>query len=173
MIETERVVLRKFTLSDVDDAWAMNRNAEVRKYLIGEGEPSRDQVRRLIEQNTLRDYEKYGYGRLAIIHKADNRFIGFTGLKYLPDMDEVDVGYRLHRDYWGLGLATEATRPTVDFGFIELNLERIIAMAHPDNSASIRVMEKLGLTPWKSVVEDGFNVVCYRLERAEFMKWNS
>ena len=164
MIETERVLLRKFTLDDVDDAWEMNRDPEVRKYLLGEGEPTRDQVRKLIEQNTLGDYEKYGYGRLAVIHKADNRFIGFTGLKYMPDLDEVDVGYRLCRDYWNQGLATEATRPTIEYGFRELNLDRIIAMALPGNKASIRVMQKLGLTFWKNVIEEGVEAVCYKIE---------
>ena len=168
MIETERLWLRRFTLDDVDDACEMNSDPDVRKYILGEGKPSRDRVRELIEKNTLADYEKYGYGRLAIVHKADNRFIGFTGLKYLDDMQEVDVGYRLVREYWGRGLATEATRPTVAYGFNELKLDRVIAMALPDNKGSIRVMEKLGLMFWKEIEEEGHRVVCYKLELADF-----
>ena len=165
MMETERLILRRFTLNDVDAAWEMNRDPEVRKYILGEGEPSREHVRQLIEQNTLADYEKHGYGRLAIVHKADNRFIGFTGLKFLEDMQEVDVGYRLMPAWWGQGLATEATRPTVDYGFQELGLRRVIAMALPQNLASIRVMEQLGLGYWKEIVEDNHPVVVYKLER--------
>jgi RimJ/RimL family protein N-acetyltransferase len=168
MIETERLWLRRFTLDDVDDSWEMNRQPEVRRYLPGEGGPSRQQVRRLIEENTLADYQKYGFGRLAIIHKADQRFIGFTGLKYLPDMDEVDVGYRLRREYWGRGLATEATRPAIAWGFQRLQLPRVIAMAMVGNKASIRVMQKLGMSYWKQIEEAGHAVVCYKLERQDF-----
>lgn len=170
MLETERTILRRFTLDDVDDAWQMNRNPEVSRYIPGEGSPDRDQVRRLIEENTLADYEKHGYGRLAIIYKPDNAFIGFTGLKYLEDMQEVDVGYRLRREYWGRGLATEATRPTIAWGFRTLGLERIIAMALKENEASINVMRKLGLTFWKDLVEEGQAAVCYRIERETWLQ---
>ena len=170
MIETERLILRRFTLDDVNAAWEMNRDPEVTKFILGEGPPSRERVRELIEKNTLADYEKYGYGRMAIVHKADNCFIGFTGLKYLDDMQEVDVGYRLIRKYWGRGLATEATRPTVDIGFNDLKLDRVIAMALPDNAASVRVMQKLGMTFWKEIEEDGHPVVVYKLERDEWAR---
>jgi len=101
---------------------------------------------------------------LAIIYKPDNRFIGFTGLKYLDDLDEVDVGYRLVREYWGRGLATEATRPTIDYGFEKLGLKRIIAAALPENVGSIRVMEKLGMHFEKKLIYDGHETVFYVIE---------
>ena len=164
MIETERTLLRRFTLDDVEDGYQMNRDPEVRKYIVGEGETTRENVRMLIKNNTLADYEKYGFGRLAIIHKQDNRFIGFTGLKYLDDLDEVDVGYRLIREYWGQGLATEATRPTIEYGFETLGLKRIVAMALPENKGSIRVMEKLGMKFEKIITIDGYEAVKYVID---------
>ena len=66
MIETDRLILRRITLDDVDAAWEMNSDPEVTRYIIGEGKPSRERVRELIEKNTLADYEKYGYGRSTI-----------------------------------------------------------------------------------------------------------
>jgi len=167
--ETPRLWLRKFTLEDAEAAYQMNRDPEVTRYIVGEGKVTLEQTRQLIQHNTLADYAKYGYGRLAIVHKADHRFIGFTGLKFLEDLQEVDVGYRLHRDYWGMGLATEATRPTIDFGFNQLELNRIIALALPDNRASIRVMEKMGMQFEKTITEEGQEAVQYVLRRE---KWS-
>ena len=71
--------------------------------------------------------------------------IGFAGLKYLDEMDEVDIGYRFLTKYWGAGLASEAARAVLDFGFRNLHLEEIIGLAVPDNAASIRILEKLGM----------------------------
>ena len=164
-IETPRLLLRPFTLDDIDASIELNSDPKVMQYIVGEGEPTRENVRSLIEDRTLLDYEKYGYGRHAIVHKADNRMIGFTGLKYLDDLKEVDVGYRLHSDYWRQGLAYEATQPTVDWGFNELGLKRIVAGALPGNAASIALMKKLGMHFEKTFLEEGHEMVMYAIEK--------
>ena len=93
----------------------------------------------------IADYRKHGFGRGACILKSTGQQIGFAGLKYLEELDEVDVAYRLLPAFWGQGLATEAALASVRYGFAKLGLKRIIGLAMPENVASIRVLEKAGL----------------------------
>ena len=113
----------------------------------------------------MADYKKYGYGRWAVVFKPENKFIGFSGLKYIPELNEVEVGFRFIRTYWGMGIATEAADPVVKYGFNKLKLNRIIGLVIPKNKASIRVLEKIGLNFEKEIIEDGEKVRCYVLEK--------
>ena len=124
-IETERLLLRPFTLDDVEASYQMNSDPEVTRYTNDGGVKTREQIRHLIKDHVLSDYQKHGFGRFAVVLKEENRFIGFSGLKYLPDLDEVDIGYRFLRAYWGQGFATESARVSMKFGFEELNLEEL------------------------------------------------
>src|SRR5205823_10738173 len=76
--------------------------------------------------------------------KPTGEVIGFAGLKYLDDVNEVDLGYRFFKEHWGKGLATEASKPVVAYGFEVLRLHRIVGIADIENKASIRVLEKVG-----------------------------
>lgn len=107
----------------------------------------------------INNYKKYGYGRWATFLKKDMTFIGWAGLAYLPEFDEVDLGYRFLPEYWGKGLATEASEAILRYGFHQLKLKRIIAIAMKENKASVRIMEKVGmvfdkLAPYESGGED-------------------
>jgi len=133
----------------------MNLDAEVSKYTTGDGGVvSKKEIERRIVENVFGDYEKYGFGRLAVELKGENKFIGFTGLKYLGDMNEVDLGYRFMQEYWGQGIATESARACVNLAFNRLGLERIIAMVLPENTGSIRVLNKLNFKFEKEIIED-------------------
>ncbi len=114
-----------------------------------------DEAIHIIQNTNLKDFEKYGYGRFAVIHKADQKLIGFSGLKYLPELDETDVGYRFLPEYWGKGFATESARASIQFGFDTLKLKRIIGVAMKDNLASINVLLKCGLSYYKTAEYDG------------------
>ncbi len=96
-------------------------------------------------QTRINDYKKYGYGRWAAFLKNEMQFVGWAGLAYLPEFDEIDLGYRFLPEYWGLGIATEASRAILNYGFDSLKLRRIVAIAIKENKASIRVMEKVGM----------------------------
>ncbi len=91
------------------------------------------------------DFEKYGFGRWACVLKGEKKVIGFAGLKFLPEREEIDLGYRFLPEHWGKGLATEASQASIDFGFNILKLKRIIGLVLPKNKASIRVLEKVGM----------------------------
>ena len=161
MIETERLILRKFTLEDAEQSFKMATDPAVMKYIVGERYTSVDQVREMIKKNVFGDYEKYGFGRMAITLKPANELIGFSGLKYNDDFEEVDIGYRLMKKYWGQGIATEASRPFMDIGFRELKLKRIVALAFEENTGSIKVMNKLGMHFEKYMNVEGHEFVCY------------
>lgn len=144
MIETERLLLRKITMDDKEDMFQLHTNAAVQKYT---GEPlveSMEEMEQAI-QTRIKDYEKYGYGRWATFLKNEMQFVGWAGLAYLPEFDEIDLGYRLSPKYWGMGFATEASHAILTYGFDALELSRIIAIAMKENKASIRVMEKVGM----------------------------
>ena len=73
----------------------------------------------------------------------DGTYLGWCGLKYFPEQEEVDLGYRLKKKFWGQGYATEASRACLDYGFHQLGLGRIIAKVMPENLASLKVVQKL------------------------------
>ncbi len=146
IIETERLLIRPFTVEDIEPSYTMNLDAEVSKYTGDGGIVSKKEIERRIVENVLADYTKHGFGRLAVEVKGENKFIGFTGLKYLEDMDEVDLGYRFMKEYWGRGIATESGKACVNFGFEELGLKKIIAMVLPKNTGSINVLKIYNLS---------------------------
>ena len=144
VIETERLFLREISLDDKEDMFRLNSDPRVLKYT---GEPavrSVEEMEKAIARRSI-EYKECGYGRWATILKDGKRFVGWAGLLYLPEFDETDLGYRFLPEYWGLGIATEASRAILDYGFRVLKLERIVAIAMKEHKASIRVMEKAGM----------------------------
>ena len=144
IIETERLLLREITPDDKEEMFRLHSNPEVQKYT---GEPPFESLEEMEEAIRARtnNYKKYGYGRWATFLKDGIQFVGWAGLAYLPELNEIDLGYRFLPEYWGLGIATEASEAILEYGFNVLGLERIIAIAMKENKASIRVMEKVGM----------------------------
>ena len=93
--------------------------------------------------------------------KGEETIFGFCGLKYLDELKAVDVGFRFLPQYWGKGFATEACQASVQFGFEVLGLRHIIAMVLPENLASIRVLEKVGMKPEGEILYEGLNPLRY------------
>ncbi|MEY8021640.1 GNAT family N-acetyltransferase [Muriicola sp. SD30] len=144
IIESERLLLREITLDDTEEMLRLYSDPEVQKFT---GEPvvtSMEEMKKAIELR-IKNYKKYGYGRWATVLKSGKQFVGWAGLAYLPEFDEVDLGYRFLPEFWGSGLATEASRAILNYGFDVLKLDKIVAIAMKENKASIRVMEKVGM----------------------------
>ena len=144
LIETERLLLRNITLHDKEEMFKLHTDPSVQKYT---GEPlveSMEEMEQIIRAR-INNYKKYGYGRWATFLKNGMQFVGWAGLDYLPEFDEIDLGYRFFPKYWGSGIATEVSHAILKYGFDELNLNRIIAIAMKENKASTRVMEKVGM----------------------------
>ena len=155
IIETSRLILREFRKDDFESVYEFNSNADVHKYTGDEITNTLEKAREIIEQVWLKDYDTFGYGRWAVVYKPDNKIIGFAGLKYLPEINETDIGYRFLPEYWGIGIASEVSKEIIKYGFEQLNLERIIGIAMPENIGSWKVLEKIGLTLYKTDAYDG------------------
>ena len=164
-IETERTILRNLTIDDAEDFYALNLDKEVLKYT---GDQPFENIQASNVFLTKYDqYEKYGVGRFAVIEKATSKFIGWCGLKYNPDNDEYDIGFRFYRDYWKKGFATETARRCLDYGFKELGIQRIVGRAMKENIFSIKVLEKNGMT-FKEIFDfDGHEGVIYELTNGQ------
>jgi ribosomal-protein-alanine N-acetyltransferase len=160
---TRRLEHRAFTLEDSEAFFALNSHPEVMRLT---GEPPLehlDDARAAIA--SYPDFDQVGYGRWACVLKDSQTVIGFCGLKHLPEFDEVDVGYRFLPQYWGQGFATEACSASVAFGFDVLKLQRIVGFVLPDNSASIRVLEKVGMLRDGEVIYDGQKALRFAIGR--------
>jgi len=144
-LESERLLIRPFQLGDEVAMYELNSNPIVQKYTGDTIIHSVEEAKKLLINVVFEDYKKHGYGRLAVIYKPDNKLIGFTGIKYLPEAGgESDLGYRFLPEYWGKGIATESSKMSLKFGFEKLKLKKIIGFTEIENSASTNVLLKMG-----------------------------
>jgi RimJ/RimL family protein N-acetyltransferase len=144
-IETERLLLRPFTLDDAVAWLPLISLPDIIRHTGDTPAQSVEEARELLRTRPLRDYAVFGYGRLAVIEKASGRLVGFCGFKYVAELGEVDIGYRFLPDCWGKGYATESGRAMMERGRPVHKIHRVVGTVHPDNPASGRVLEKLGL----------------------------
>ena len=147
--ETERLILREFLSTDVEDLFKMDSNPEVHRYLGNKPLQTIAEAEKII-QFVLQQYADYGIGRWAAVEKATGNFIGWSGLKFITEEENnhihfYDVGYRLSPEFWGRGYATESAKAAIQYGFMQMNLKEIIGTAHVDNVKSRRALEKCGL----------------------------
>ncbi len=167
MIETERLLLRRWREGDFGAHARICADPEVMRY-IGRGAMIRQQGAQSIER-FVRHWEKHGYGLWAVEHRVSGAFIGRIGLLHREDSPEgeprVEVAWLVDRSFWGRGLATEGALASIRYGFEELELERIISIALPENTASRRVMEKAGLTLCGETRWQDHDVVWYAIDR--------
>ncbi len=145
VLETPRLILREYNETDAEDFFRLNSDPEVMRYVPDKLMQSVEEAREVIVNRAMKDYREHGFGRCACILKDTGQHIGFCGLKYIADIEGVDLGFRFLQAYWGKGFATESARAWVHYGFEKLNLEQIIGLAEPENYASNRVLEKLGM----------------------------
>tara|TARA_R110000850_G_scaffold16697_3_gene51792 strand:+ start:20029 stop:20964 length:936 start_codon:yes stop_codon:yes gene_type:complete len=160
IIETPRLYLREFTNKDADDFFDMNNDPEVIKYTGDAPFVSAEAAKEFIDHYD--HYKVYGFGRWALCDKTSHSFLGFCGLKYHPNQNLVEVGYRLKRKYWGNGYATESTAACLDYGFKKLNLKAIYAHADPENKASANVLTRCGMEYLFDINHDNALVNFYR-----------
>lgn len=149
LLETERMILRRFTMADVDHLVELDSDPEVMRFLTGGIPTPRDAILNDILPAFLRSYEPLpGFGVFAAIGKERGEFLGWFSFrsKDATCRDEVSIGYRLWRAVWGQGYATEGVRALIRFGFTELDVQQVVATTYQDNLASRRVMEKAGLS---------------------------
>jgi ribosomal-protein-alanine N-acetyltransferase len=153
-MQTEHLQIRPFTLDDAEAYWPLVSLPEVLRYTGEQPQTSVDEVAETLRSRPLRDYAVYGFGRMACVEKASGRLVGFSGLKYLEDLGEVDIGYRFLPDCWGKGYATESALALMSTAG-EHGISRVIGLVEPENGASARVLEKLGLVFERHIQPEG------------------
>lgn len=164
ILETDRLILREFTLSDVDDLMRTLCDRENMRYYPNSFD--RAGVEGWI-QRQLRRYESGETALWAMILKETGQLIGDCGLvqQHVEGTVETEIGYHLQRDWQGKGLATEAARACRDYGFQVLGKNRLISLIRPENIPSRRVAERNGLSVEKEALFLGLNHLVYVVER--------
>jgi ribosomal-protein-alanine N-acetyltransferase len=154
ILETPRLILRRQVPTDLDDLWALYCDPEITKY-IPDAPRTREEAREELEWHMNGHPRNPDLGLWATIYKETGKFIGRCGLLpwTIEGQQEVEVAYTIATEYWGQGLATEAAQAILQYGFEMLNLSRLVSLIDPDNGASQRVAEKMGMTFEKKVDE--------------------
>lgn len=175
-LESDRLLIRPYQLGDEQAMFEMNSDPIVQKYTGDTLLHTVEEAKNLLINVVFKDYEKHGYGRLAVIYKPDNKLIGFTGFKNLPEMNgETDLGYRFIQEYWGKGIATESALMSLKYGFEDLGLKTIYAFAEPENIGSVKIIRKLGFSllkvapyPGEEDQDDKDDVEWYSLTKGDY-----
>lgn len=160
-IETERLILREFRLSDLNGMFELDSNLEVHKYLGNKPVKTKNESVKMIE-SVINQYKERGIGRWAAIEKSSGEFIGWSGLRLNNEYsmngfaEYYDVGYRLIPRFWGKGYATESGKAAVDYGFDILKLPNLYATTEINNEASHNALLKIGL----KYIEDFYSEEC-------------
>jgi len=155
VIETDRLLFRRFTEDDAPLLYDLNLDPDVIRYTH---DPLTDveHARKVLKEVILPQYILYDHGRWAVLLRSGSEFIGWCGLKNLTETNEIDLGYRFKKNFWGNGYATEAAQACIKYGFATLNVGRIVGRALPANLASIRVLEKCGMEYLHEEVMHGY-----------------
>lgn len=163
-IETKRLLLRPLSLGDLDSLFELYQDIDLMRYITGQTRSYENTKARL--NVYLSDHERYGFGLCAAILKSSGEMIGRCGLEPVESKVglEGDIGWMFKKKYWGRGLATEFGQAMIEYGFTRLPVRRIFARADVANTASIRVMQKLGM----KFVKAGQVEVVYELWHPDF-----
>ena len=172
MIESERLIFREFTLDDLPLLIEQRSDPEVNKFLGGTKLQNPEALAKRI-RFYMSCYESHGFGMCAMLWRPTGEMIGSAGLQPLDGTDEIEVGYSMIREFWGKGIGTEAARAWLDHGFSRVDLDRIVAVAHTENWASRRIMEKLGMTFEKTEFHYDAECAFYGISKDEFSNGGS
>ncbi len=171
IVETERLYLREMTIKDAESAYLLNLDLEVLKYTGDKPFKSIENAKQFLENYD--HYKKYNFGRWAVINKSTNEFLGWCGLKYTPKLDEYDIGFRFFKKHWNKGYATESAKACLNLGFNKYKITEIVGRAMTENIGSIKVLEKIGLTFFKSFCFDGEKGLIYKIKNNTQIDKNS
>lgn len=141
-ITTERLLLRPMEQADLPACIEMESDEEIMRWIGAGGAQDADRTRARFEHMWWLP-ERFGTRAFTIVDRATDAFLGRVFLG--PLLDDIEIGYVLVKDAWGRGLATEAARATVEWGFSHANLKRVVGITYPDNLASQKVLQKCGL----------------------------
>ncbi|MGD9141326.1 MAG: GNAT family N-acetyltransferase [bacterium] len=163
MLETRRLILRMMRPEDIDGLLKIFADPKVMKS-FGVPPFNRGQMEKWVWRNIIHQ-QKHGYGLFTVIHKDDQVIVGDCGLEHMEveGKQEVELGYDFRSDYWNQGLASEAARAVRDFALFTLHMPRIISLIRPDNIASRKVSEKIGMKQEQTIMRGDERYFIYSL----------
>lgn len=165
-VRAQQLALVPLRPADADTLHRLYQSDGVLRYFPNPTPPPLQHVQRFIAGQQAH-WEKYGYGNWGILPEGEQDIIGWAGLQFLPELNETEVGYLLDRPFWGKGYATQAARASLQFGFEHFDFSHLIALVHPDNMASRRVLEKCGLAYVETVSLWGMDLMRHRIDRQQ------
>ena len=145
ILETERLVLRQFTFEDADFILRLLNEPSFIQNIGDRGVRTLEDARSYILRVPIASYEKNGFGLYLVILKESGKSIGMCGLIKRDQLEDVDIGYAFLPEFWSKGYAVEAALAVKEYARDVIGLKRLIAITDPENQASIRVLEKIGL----------------------------
>lgn len=167
ILQTDRLLLRELVLSDAQRLYRLNQDPEVIRFTGDRAFTDEHHARKFLE--SYDHYHQYGFGRWAVIEKESGEFLGWCGLKYDPEIGQTDLGFRFFKKHWNKGFATEAAQATLGYAFGPLERQTIVGRAMKANTASIRVLEKIGMKfeQEREVCHTDCNMI-YKITASEF-----
>jgi|ERR1043166_8356247 len=168
ILETSRLILRPFREEDIERLAELMANRDFMRFSLGPY--TREQTQTVLQK--FRGWNQAGLpSQFAVIFRGDNQLIGYCGFLHwhLDGTDEIEIGYRLHPDYWNRGLASEAAQAVRDHAFRDLGLPKVISLIHPDNIPSRRVAEKNGMKVERETVFRGFPAQVFAITREQWL----
>lgn len=145
VVDTERLTLRPLSEADAEFMVGLLNEPSFLQFIGDRGVRTLEDARAHIRSGPMASYEKFGFGLLLVVRKADKAPIGICGLLKRDVLPDVDLGFALLPAFWRQGYALEAASAMIAHGRADLGLTRIVAITQPGNPGSIRVLEKLGL----------------------------
>lgn len=171
MLETERLILSVGRIDEAQELLDLNSDPDVVRYTGDALNQTLKQAQDIITERILPQWDYYRMGRFTVRLK-DGTYLGWCGLRFFPEYDEVDLGYRFKKIFWGQGFATESSLAVLTYGFNTLGLKKITAKALPDNVNSIKVMQKLKMIfrGYRTEPGDPYPHIIYNMTQEEFKK---
>lgn len=167
IVHTPRLTLRGFTSDDLEPLQAILSDRDVLRYFPRTEPWTLEMVEEWVDRHYTH-WSDHGFGWFALEHREKNELIGWCGLGVLDDTQEVEVLYLLTKPFWGNGLATEAAKWCVEDAFCNLDLDLVIGLTHPENIASRRVLEKIGMSFTNKARYFDMDCFRYTIDRDQF-----
>lgn len=164
ILQIGELIMRPLAAGDVDAIATLWADPKITRYLPSRGAPIARENTEAVLAAFVEHWQQRRYGVWAIV-KNSSEVIGYCGLRYLDQLNEVELLYGLAKAHWGRGITTQAAQAAISYGFNIASLDRIIALALPENQASRRVMEKVGLRYEKQIQIFNLEAVYYSIER--------
>ncbi len=174
-IETARTLLTPWHSADWRGLHALATEPEVMRYITGGAPWNESQTQEFVARQ-LRHFSERGYcmWKLSVksdgASESDRKVDGLCGIQPLPETGEIEIGWWLAERHWGHGIATEAARAAARDAFERVGLARLVAIAQKENAASLRIMQKLGMTYERDHIHRNIPVVLYSVSKSDWLK---